>query len=611
MLGNNDGGCSILSRLTTMMLMLFPSYAFGAAAADICKDAASCQAHMRSISQKLDTMRDEMNSRTHTLQALEELRTGILSGKRIELPSAIREHLERESPLIGEISYDARHRPVSTNVTRHFQHVRTIAGNSKVLHHAFLPLKRSAAASQRMTSALIVTVDSEMTLSLNSLDGETVLDRLPLGHASGSTVKFMELSPNQENHFVMTGDDRGEIRVHNLKITAKAEKTEGGDVSDDEVETKPKPNVTTKTKLYVTANYSGSIMLPRGPGSEERQLKAMLPIERTGKTFFVTGDHLGGISVFMRNGTVKGRVKVTEDPGGVIGLQRSQGQMILFWSSHSFGFFSVSQLDVSYPPCTGWNSPLYHVSIDPSFSASRVILALTDGDVLVFNTQRGKSKACDLTLKFPHVSVMPFQLHSFRGHVMGLPTPLDNMARKEEYMREIFFFNLAAMEAGYGVSPSRAVSLQLSFKPRQPEHMALHGGLANTGDRKSQIALRFANSQGVELYDLSLKTPPPPQAAGGGSGNDDSWTSNLLNWVPKVGVFGVALVGVVIWNVRKVTSQKKFDAKDDFDDELFRKRLMESREKRSADKVGGGMGMGGENTGAGLNAEADDLDDDN
>jgi hypothetical protein len=288
--------------------------------------------------------------------------------------------------------------------------------------------------------------------------------------------------------------------------------------------------------------------------------------------------------------------------------------MVLFWSSHSFGFFSVSQLDVSYPPCTGWNSPLYDVAIDPSFSASRVVLALSDGDVLVFNTQRGKSKACDLTLKFPHVSVLPFQLHSFRGHVMGLPTPLDNMERKEEYMREIFFFNLAAMEAGYGAAPSRAVSLQLSFKPRQPESIALHGGLGSSGDRKSQIALRFANSEGVELYDLSLKTPPPPQAASGESGSEDSWTSNLLNWVPKVGVFGVALVGVVIWNVRKVTSQKKFDQKDDFDDEFFKKRLLESREKRSAAGAGEGMGMNDENAGAGLNTDdlrADDLDDDN
>jgi len=41
---------------------------------------------------------------------------------------------------------------------------------------------------------------------------------------------------------------------------------------------------------------------------------------------------------------------------------------------------------------------------------------------------------------------------------------------------------------------------------------------------------------------------------------------------------------------------------------------LESREKRSADRAGGGMGMNDENAGAGLNTDdlrADDLDDDN
>lgn len=184
-----------------------------------------------------------------------------------------------------------------------------------------------------------------------------------------------------------------------------------------------------------------------------------------------------------------------------------------------------------YPPCTGWNSPLYDLAMEPGYSlwpqsrisslrrrmrrllihvypaaprTGRVLLALQDGDVLVYATTRGKSKAgclfqhaksarhirisfeaikrlifwqdtsdlgvsssvgvyawranaqsasdcivlpkwrilgdlvktenkvtkpskpmsffvafsaeaCDLALKFPHVSVLPFKLHSFRG----------------------------------------------------------------------------------------------------------------------------------------------------------------------------------------------------
>merc|ERR1712061_581574 len=121
-----------------------------------------------------------------------------------------------------------------------------------------------------------------------------------------------------------------------------------------------------------------------------------------------------------------------------------------FWSSHSFGFFSVTQIDVQYPPCSGWNSPLYDVALDPSSSSSRVVLALADGDVLVFSTTKGKSKTCDLTLKFPHVSTLPFKVHMIKGFVLGLPVLPPARAVVEEdasrgavdRQRELFLFNM-------------------------------------------------------------------------------------------------------------------------------------------------------------------------
>merc|ERR1719469_1409738 len=170
--------------------------------------------------------------------------------------------------------------------------------------------------------------------------------------------------------------------------------------------------------------------------------------------------------------------------------------MILFYSSHSFGFFSSTQIDVQYPPCTGWNAPLFDVILDPGSSSNRVVLALADGDVIVFSTTHGKSKACDLTMKFPHVSSIPFKLHAVKGHILGVPTPLPDTPRKADYFREIFFFNLAVMDSGYGLAPSRAVALQASFKPRQPEDIVLTTGAGSSSgsDRtRSHVAIRFQN----------------------------------------------------------------------------------------------------------------------
>lgn len=549
-----------------------------------CHDEESCKVRLSTLTSKLDELRDEMRGKHLTLQALEEIRGGILSGRRVELPSAQRQHLERGSPMISEVTFDARHRPVSTNVTRHFQWQRVIAPELQVRQHAFLHLKKSPGS--KSASALLVLLDSESKLSIYSLENEPLLDRFDLGH-EGKIIQ-LELSPTQENHFVVTvGEDNG-IRVHNIKIIAKKQKTDVKDGEKEEEKEKEKKDKDVRT-LNVTASLATQFTLSHGELEETRKLNVVLPIERGSQTFFIAGDSLGGVSVFFRNGTMRGRVRVTEDPGGVKGLIRAQGQQqVLFYSSHAFGFFSPSQVDLQYPPCTGWNSPLYDLAMEPGYSTGRVLLALQDGDVLVYATTCGKSKACDLALKFPHVSVLPFNLHSFRGHVMALATPLPDMEKKDEYVREIFFFNMAAMENGYGSAPSRAITLQASFKPKQPETLAMLGqpaaGPGGAGEKaKSQVAIRFKEEKGVELYDLTLRTPPPPKAAADSSSSNGWDMSSLLNWFPKVGVFGIALVGVIFWNIKKVSGQSSGSPgpeMDDFDEELFKEKLRERRAKQ-------------------------------
>lgn len=551
-----------------------------------CHDEASCKVRLDTLTSKLDDLRDEMRGKHLALQALEEIRGGILSGRRVELPSAQRQHLERGSPMISEVTFDARHRPVSTNVSRHFQSQRVIATDLQVQHHAFLHLKKSPGS--KSASALLVLLDAESKLSIYSLENEPLLDRFDLGH-EGKVVQ-LELSPTQENHFVVTVGEANDIRVHNIKIIAKKQKPDAmKESSEKDEEQKEKPKDKDARMLNVTASLATHFSLSHGELEETRKLNVVLPIERGSQTFFVAGDSLGGISVFFRNGTMRGRVRVTEDPGGVKGLIRAQGQQqVLFYSSHAFGFFSPSQVDLQYPPCTGWNSPLYDLAMEPGYSTGRVLLALQDGDVLVYATTRGKSKACDLALKFPHVSVLPFKLHSFRGHVMALATPFAELEKKDEYVREIFFFNMAAMENGYGSAPSRAITLQASFKPKQPETLAMLGqpSAGPSGEKaKSQVAIRFKDTKGVELYDLTLRTPPPPKAAADNNSSSGWDMNSVLNWFPKVGVFGIALVGVIFWNIKKVSGQSTSGPEaDDFDEELFKEKLRERRAKATQDK---------------------------
>jgi len=557
--------------------------------------------------EKLQSTEDTMRSKKQTMNALEGFRTGLMHGERLHLPSAQRQHLERGSPLVGEVSYDARHRPLSTNISKHMKHMGTIVSGSDFGLHGMLPVKKPSGGG---SAVLIATIEGESKLSLRTADGESRLSSFDLGH--NVPVKHMSLSVNADHSYVLTGDASGQLHVTMAEPVMK--NVSAADSKDDGADEK-RP----KKQLEIVANTTAKFSLPSS--GDGRQITAVLAVDRGSQPIFLAGDSLGGVAFFFKNGTLRGRIKVTEDPGGVRGFRRGSGQTVLFFSSHSFGFLNVAQVDVSSAPCTGWNSPLFDVAADPQSTYSRAVLALEDGDVLVFSTTNGKDKdkACNLVLKFPRMSLVPFSLHTFRGHVMGLPTPLESTQKSDEYNSDLYFFNTAAMEAGYGAGQSRIVTLQASFQPRRLTSFALSGSSAGP---KTHLALVFGGqSAALELYELFLKTPAIPKDVGGGSGND--WAA-WLDWFPKVGILGITLVGVVMWNVRKVSGKNKADKGGagglpaDFEAEMLRERLRKKKDglkgdsKPGEDKLGGkaagGINRSGPSSGsAGLDL-GDDID---
>mmetsp|Transcript_93061 Transcript_93061/g.170773 ORF Transcript_93061/g.170773 Transcript_93061/m.170773 type:complete len:645 (+) Transcript_93061:63-1997(+) len=606
-----------------LVVLLLPAVG---ASSPPCHDEASCETHMSGLIERLTMAQEKMKSKRNSMEAIEDLREGIMKGGRVQMPTTHRQHLERVSPLVGAVTIDQKHRPVTTNNSKHLRFVRSFATDMEVEYHSIMPLKKQA-SQKSGPSALIATISTAKRLSLFTLDGEVRLSDFDLGHAPGNALTNFMVSQSAEKSYVLTVDESGELRQHDLKVEVKAEKS--GEESEDGEEVEKKPKEKTKKQLQIQANLTLHFTFPPTWNGESRKINAVLPVERGTQPFIVAGDSLGGVSVFYKNGTLKGRVKVTEDPGGVRGLLRGQAQTVLFYSSHSFGFVSVSQVDVTTPPCTGWNSPLFDIAPDPSSSYNRVLLALSDGDVLVFSTQSGKSKACDLTLKFPHISALPYKLYTVKGHVMGMPTLPEGLPRPEDYFRELHFFNLASMEGGYGTAPSRAVTLQASFRPRQPEAFAVlgssGGGSGGSTAKGVHLVLRFTDKRGVELYELNLRQSSSASSGGSGSGGASGGSggnggsgggtdfSSWFNWVPKIGVFGIALIGVVIWNVRKVTSQQQSDRLHDFDDDYLKEQLKKrAAAKKDKDKDGGDLGglgsLGKKDSGAG-DRSGIDLDD--
>jgi len=514
---------------------------------------ASCEAHLQSLVDRLESSQDQIQGKLSTLSTLELLRSSILGGRRVELQSAQRQHLEKGSPLIGEVTYDMRHRPVSTNASRYFRLARTVARHLEVAHHALVLVQLGKASGD----ALLAIVDSSSELSVFDLDGRPLLENFELGHAQGVTIDRLLVSKSQDSPLVLTTDSTSRIRVHSLKVEARVGfsagvgRGENGTAEHSEEYLEP-------SNLVLAPKLACAFKLPASPlGGEARVLTAMLIVEHGGQTHFVAGDSAGGITVFSHRGFLRGRIRVTEEPGGVRGLVKSQGNSMLFYSARVFGHLAVAKVDLEYPPCWGPASPIAYAIIDLSYSASRVILSLEDGDIAVFNTARGPSRACDLAMKFPHVSAVPFQLYVFKGYIVGMPRLLRNSSQQADLLPELFVFNLAAMDNGYGVAPSRSVHLQASFDARGPAALSM---LPSCQGKTAPMAFRFASTKGVRIYNVSLRPARKSKVALEEAVVEEStsWTS----WFAKgIAVLLVAmLLPLWYWRRRRRVANAAADA---------------------------------------------------
>eukprot|EP00928_Gymnodinium_smaydae_P045295 TRINITY_DN30217_c0_g1_i1.p1 TRINITY_DN30217_c0_g1~~TRINITY_DN30217_c0_g1_i1.p1 ORF type:complete len:647 (+),score=77.41 TRINITY_DN30217_c0_g1_i1:257-1942(+) len=515
-----------------------------------------------------------MARKEHQLRVFERLREDALADRHFELPSGLRAQLAdgARTSAVHDATFDSRHRPLSVDRDEYFTNMKHLARRKHVKLQEFMQLKRSSGSTPRKAPpAVLVVVDNSSLLSLHSLDGDVLLNDFDLGHEAGRRVIHMVLSPGQENHFVATADDSGEVRLHSLRIVARreVEKSNSSEettkesvfASDEKKasrwnETGKQSTKRVRHKLVAYANITSSFRLWREAVADIRRVTALVPVIRGSgqEPFICAGDSLGSVSVFYANGTLKGRVRVVDDDGGIVGMRRAQGLSVLFYSSKQFGFLSVSQLDLQYPHCYGWHSPAIDVAEDLTTTYATVLVSLADGDILSFATSSGKSKACDLTFKFPHIASAPLKLYKLRGHLLAVPLPhyqLNGTHGSDHLNRgvhgDILVFGQAAVEAGFDAAPSLALALQASFRPRIVEDVSVVF-VAGAGERATYVALRFEGQEGVELYELELGEAPIPPLKGP---QEDPFKElfGFLNWAPAWLIYtfiGVLVVGLMI-----------------------------------------------------------------
>jgi len=238
-------------------------------------------------------------------------------------------------------------------------------------------------------------------------------------------------------------------------------------------------------------------------------------VEKSGKLLILFGDRAGRLTVF-ENSTRVGSIQVATDP--IVGL-RGAAHAVFWWTASRVGQVSPVQMDELLPPCAGWTAPVVDVASD----GSRVYISLADGDVLVYQMQRGKVRQCDLLYKFPLLGPKTDQMLKLKGFLFRLA--------------DSHLSILSIRHAEFADGP-----VLWEFIPNFAKSIAIHQG-----------RLYALTEAGISIFTIDLKQAPDPVA-------DDGWS--IFDYIPKFGLVAVVVVMAVLLNIRKINERKNSEDAD-------------------------------------------------
>ncbi|CEM26555.1 unnamed protein product [Vitrella brassicaformis CCMP3155] len=505
---------------------------------------------------------------------LEKMRTALLAGEPVALPAAYRRLLQDKVPLLAEISFDDAHAP-SRSAEDHMIERAAIQANFTVDFIRFIPVRsaRPPTAGPKtdttpggVPTSLLVCVSREGHVGVYIHGGElTAYTQMepsqPIRHVAVSTSI-------EDQHLVALGEG-GEVLVYAIRIRhikLSREEKKGRKSSHDE-----RISLSMGPMLNVTLKFDVKGEWPPSVSDGLRNSTALACYQNRGVRYIVIGDREGGVSVLMRNTTFKGRVRVTEEEGGVTGLAGHTNT--LFFRTHTmFGPFSPAMLDSNAPPCNpGLSSPIHDMVLDVTHP-SRPIVSLEDGSVLAFET---KGKACLVEFKYPQVSSRPLQLFAMRGYTLAFAQPDTTSASATTAQpASLIAFNTSAAE-------SRSGAHGVTFRKTIRQQVLNFVGFRKPG--QIDVVAMQTNATSVVVYEVVL-TPPPPQT------DLSPWFTNL-----RIPILLIAVVAVFVFQYFKVQNQRtstrmKHDSRFDRDqmEELLSRTASYSSASRRG-RLGGGQ----------------------
>lgn len=371
------------------------------------------------ITQEVEELKSIIALSQERIKLLSELQETLKSGHQLPLPEAHARVLQEKVPLLSEVAANVERVPVAAS-DDFLVSKAVISSDEEVSFVKFMTLRspRSAAASSSapatsvLPTALLVAASSDGQVRLFTPAGELALV-FSAGHEK--PVTQIAVSPSFEEYLLATGDAAGVIRVHKVSVRqrrlTREERQSRKNSTDEKVSQHLGSNVNVTAALH-------KHMQVEADDGEVPTVTSLALASHSGSKYVLAGDAAGKISVFTRNGTLRGRIDTLATQGSVVdGLFSSPGA-VLFRAGSDWGFVDMEKLEARHMECPHFEGRITTAVLDSQMS-SRVLAADEAGTVWVFNVRNRKE--CRVELRFaPGSTQAPVELSSVRGFAIAV-----------------------------------------------------------------------------------------------------------------------------------------------------------------------------------------------
>eukprot|EP00931_Biecheleriopsis_adriatica_P049340 TRINITY_DN28541_c0_g1_i1.p1 TRINITY_DN28541_c0_g1~~TRINITY_DN28541_c0_g1_i1.p1 ORF type:complete len:605 (+),score=92.40 TRINITY_DN28541_c0_g1_i1:135-1949(+) len=394
-----------------------------------------------------------------------------------------------------------------------------------VTHIGFMPLRnhRSAAptpiAQVAMPTVLLVAVQADGDICLFTMSGELAFS-FPSGHKEA--IAQLAVSPMQDEYVAATVDVGGVMRIHRISVRPRRNPHEQRRRVTNPEEEKVSSHLGSPANITVSLSAAARVpLIPDGNSStdEKPQITAFLMMSNQGVKYFVAGDSVGWVSVITRNGTLHGRVRVSN--GEPVAAITSHLGNVIYVSNGKWGFLDVDKVTARSLVCWKYEGDVVLQAITDSALTSRILAVDKEGTVWVFNMR--EKRDCKVEHRFPRRTVrVPMVLASVRGYALAF-----ERARNFGGRSEMTALNMSHAAKGWD-DPVRDVS-PVAWRRSGPPMRAW--AVLKRYQEGDLLAFLSEDGMEIEISELMMQAYAPPPG------------DTLGNF--KLPVFAVAMVLVM------------------------------------------------------------------